>query len=88
MGYRIDFHKMTMQKNYWFTSWDMFHISLEWMEGVSIIHGIFECVSPVEHGILQLFHVYEHVSQLFVMYGLCLTFLGINVRSRLQLFQN
>jgi hypothetical protein len=85
MGYRIEFHKMTMESFYWFT---LPNISLKWMQGVSIIYGIFECVSQVEHGILQLFHVDEHVSHLFVMDGPCSTFLGINVRSRLQLFHN
>jgi hypothetical protein len=34
----------------------MFHISSKLMNGVSIMNGLFYCVSRVEHGVLRLFH--------------------------------
>jgi hypothetical protein len=34
----------------------------EWMDDVSIMHGIFVCVSQAVHRILQMFHLDEHVS--------------------------
>jgi hypothetical protein len=56
------FHKMNMESFHIFTSTDISRISLKWMDVVSIMHGLFECVSQVEHGIFQLFHLDEHVS--------------------------
>jgi hypothetical protein len=61
MDYKNMIHKMNIKSFYCFTSLGIYHISIKWMDVVSIMHGLFECVTQVEHVILQLFHLDEQV---------------------------
>jgi hypothetical protein len=45
MRYSTEFHKLTMESFYYFRSPCMFHVSSKWMEGVSLLNELFECVS-------------------------------------------
>jgi hypothetical protein len=45
MGYSTELHKLTTESFYYFSPPCMFHISSKWMEGVSLMKELFECVS-------------------------------------------
>ena len=49
----------------------MLHNSEKWMDGVSIMNGLFDCVSQVNHEFLLVFQFSMHVSHYLQIDGGC-----------------